>query len=89
MVDSAGVVATGYGGDIEYDPDCVFADPRYCDPASCEAAPTASGDYTLDKASPALPENNVCGRLMGALGMGCSLFPVERSSWGRIKARYR
>jgi hypothetical protein len=89
VVDSAGVVVTGYLGDIQYDPDCVFADPLYCDPATCEAAPTVSGDYTLDATSPALPENNVCGRLMGALGMGCSSFPVERSSWGRIKARYR
>jgi len=30
-----------------------------------------SGDYTLSSVSPCLPENNSCGLLIGALGVGC------------------
>jgi hypothetical protein len=35
-----------------------------------------NGDYTLASNSPCLPENNDCGVLMGAYGMGCIAPPV-------------
>jgi hypothetical protein len=47
---------TGVGGNIS-------ADPLFCD--------IANHDYTVDAASPCLPENNDCGVQMGAYGEGC------------------
>ncbi len=44
----------------------ISADPLFCD--------DAAGDFTLDAASPCLPENNDCGLLMGAYGQGCDLY---------------
>jgi predicted outer membrane repeat protein len=43
----------------------ISADPLFCD--------VGSVDYTLDAQSPCLPENNSCGELIGALGLGCGL----------------
>ncbi len=39
--------------------------PFFCDPTE--------GDFHLSDKSPCLPENNECGVLMGAFGMGCDL----------------
>ena len=61
--------------------DNFFVDPLFCDPAN--------GDYGVDAASPALPANNECGVLIGALGQGCGPIRVERKSWAGIKALYR
>ncbi|MBD3336482.1 MAG: hypothetical protein GF355_13295 [Candidatus Eisenbacteria bacterium] len=47
-------------------------DPLYCDPASCQDAPSVAGDYSVDRESPCLPANNECGVQIGALGEGCS-----------------
>jgi predicted outer membrane repeat protein len=49
----------------------VYSDPLFCDPESCEDAPTVGGDYSLMSGSPCLPENSPCGELIGALGLGC------------------
>jgi hypothetical protein len=58
------------------------ADPLFCNPGN---------DYTLDGASPCLPGNHpqgvACG-LIGAREQGCGATPVERTTWGQIKARY-
>ncbi|UCG61780.1 MAG: right-handed parallel beta-helix repeat-containing protein [Candidatus Zixiibacteriota bacterium] len=43
--------------------DNISEDPLFCDPAA--------GDFTLSGSSPCLPENNDCGTLMGAFGIGC------------------
>ncbi|MCK4343155.1 MAG: hypothetical protein KAY37_15680 [Phycisphaerae bacterium] len=61
-VDGFGIMTVycTWGADID-------ADPLFCDPRSCQAAPTAAGDYHLQPASPCLPEQQpICG-LIGAL----------------------
>jgi hypothetical protein len=60
------------------------ADPLFCD--------FENGDYSLDRASPCLPGQHPSGAecgLVGALGQGCGITPVETASWGRIKDVYR
>jgi predicted outer membrane repeat protein len=58
----------------------VSADPLFCD--------RPGDDYTIDALSPcAAPNSGGCG-VIGALGVGCDS-PVEDTSWGAIKARYR
>ena len=57
-------------------------DPQFCDPAT--------GDWRLKETSPCASGTaggRECG-LIGALGVGCSVSPVERASWGKIKRRY-
>ncbi|MBD3348789.1 MAG: hypothetical protein GF400_06295 [Candidatus Eisenbacteria bacterium] len=58
-------------------------DPLFCDPEG--------GDYMLCADSPCLPDNNDCGMLIGPYVQGCPPCgsPVEASSWGAIKARFR
>jgi hypothetical protein len=59
-------------------------DPLFCD--------LEGGDYSLEAESPCLPgqhpDGAACG-LIGAFGAGCESTPIERTSWGRIKALYR
>ncbi len=54
-------------GDIEEslipDPTEIFEDPLFCDPGS--------DDFTIAYESPAAPENNDCGALIGAFGPAC------------------
>ena len=54
--------------------------PLYCDPST--------GDFTLHLLSPCLSENNSCGVLMGAFGLGCGGTPARAASWSEIKATY-
>lgn len=42
---------------------CISADPLFCD--------TSQADYHIFDTSPCAPENNGCGVLMGAWGIGC------------------
>ena len=64
---------TGVWGDTSFE-FCVYQDPLHCDPDNPLNAPTTSGDYTLDAASPSLPENNPVGPYtIGALGQGCDV----------------
>jgi hypothetical protein len=57
-------------------------DPLFCQPSA--------DDFELQAASPCAPENNPSCGLIGALGQGCNgPTPTERTSWGRIKSRYR
>lgn len=74
-------------GDVSFDPGCIFVDPLFCEPMLCAAAPTTDGDYRLAVSSPCLPEQSACG-LVGALGAGCAIEPVEVVRWGEIKARF-
>ncbi|RPJ42375.1 MAG: hypothetical protein EHM19_10520, partial [Candidatus Latescibacterota bacterium] len=43
--------------------ECVYSDPRFCDPGLCDGAPTEEGDYSLDASSPCRAENNEIGLL--------------------------
>ncbi|MCA9728430.1 MAG: right-handed parallel beta-helix repeat-containing protein, partial [Candidatus Eisenbacteria bacterium] len=52
------------------DGDNQSADPLFCIPLACESAPSAEGGFTVDSASPCLPEMEGCG-LIGAFGQGC------------------
>ena len=66
----------------------VFRDPLFCAPVSCDLAPTAAGDYTVQAASPCLPHNNACAVRIGILGQGCET-RVEARTWTDVKSRYR
>ncbi|MBU1949477.1 MAG: right-handed parallel beta-helix repeat-containing protein, partial [Candidatus Eisenbacteria bacterium] len=64
----------------------VVEDPLFCEPEPCDEAPTPLGNYTLAGSSPCLPESSPCGRLIGALGAGCTIpSPTLSISWGRLK----
>jgi hypothetical protein len=78
----------GISGNPDY-ANAVFADPLFCDPVPCDDAPTTLGDYTVREDSPCLPENNICGQLIGALGQGCDVVPVRDATWGTIKKLFR
>lgn len=81
--DSSGLA----GGSFIFEGDQVFEDPIFCGPAPCGSP---GGDYTLSAASPCTPESSPCGRLIGALGVGCvPPTVVERGTWGWIKAPFR
>ena len=67
-----------------YDPETlVLEDPRFCG--------LYTDDFTLCLNSPCLVPNNDWGVQIGALGWGCDDCdtPVERTSWGSIKAMFR
>lgn len=64
-------------------------DPLFCDAIPCEEGPSNEGVYTLQVASPCLPESSPCGQLVGALGEGCEVPTLTvNSTWGRIKTRF-
>jgi hypothetical protein len=76
-----------YGVGCIVGPCNVYEDPLFCD--------AASGDFTIDEASPCAPDNSPddCG-LIGACPVGCATAGVdpinpESSTWGSIKAIYR
>jgi hypothetical protein len=60
------------------------------DPQFCGIWDTV--DYRLQSDSPCAPGNHPdgydCGQI-GAKGVGCSTTPVEKRSWGAVKALYR
>jgi hypothetical protein len=58
----------------------ISADPLFCD--------RPGGDFTIDAASPCAPAHSGGCGLIGALGVDCDS-PVEATSWGAIKARFR
>lgn len=55
----------------------VMEDPLFCDPIVCWIAPGLGGDYHLQSGSPCLPGNSPCGRIIGALPVGC---PVSEAA---------
>jgi parallel beta-helix repeat protein len=56
-----------------------FSDPLFCDPNVCPVWPISDpGDYRVQPQSAALPENNPCGVLIGALG-SCAATSVPPS----------
>jgi hypothetical protein len=65
-LDVSGVYGTDYTLSL-----CIDLDPLFCGPVPCTAAPTPAGDYTLAMTSPCLPGSSPCGRLIGALDLGC------------------
>jgi hypothetical protein len=77
-VNAAGIDGDGAAGDAG---GSIFDDPLFCDPSQ--------GVFTLDAASPCLPNHNGCGVLMGARNLGCGPVSVQEKSWGHIKEMYR
>jgi len=63
--------------------DTLHRDPRFCD--------MDGGDFSLCNNSACLPNNNAWASLIGAEGGGCPACgsPVDRTTWGGIKALYR
>ncbi len=53
--------------------DCINADPLFCEPRTCSEAPTVSGDYHLDAASPCAPAQTG-GYQIGVYGQGCDVY---------------
>jgi Chlamydia polymorphic membrane protein (Chlamydia_PMP) repeat len=66
----------------------IHVDPLFCEPNSCDLAPTTSGSYDLDEASPCA-EDADCG-LIGAMGVNCGGgSATENATWGSIKSNFR
>jgi hypothetical protein len=86
VIDTLGV--RDLGDIVTLAPDMVFADPQFCEPAGCEAAPTTSGHYTLRPGSPCLPAANTCGQLIGPNDTTCST-PVQESTLTGVKRLFR
>jgi predicted outer membrane repeat protein len=59
------------------------------DPRFCATTPDLDRNWMLQTDSPCLPDSSGCADPMGALTTGCGDTPVERTSWGRLKARFR
>jgi len=79
------VIHDNEGGDTpcgDYE-DVLFADPLFCG--------ASARDITLCADSPCLPAGNPWDALIGAEGEGCGpcATPVEPSTWGRVKSRFR
>lgn len=64
-------------------PSAEVSDNLEADPLFCEES---AGDYTVHKDSPCVDVAHD-GSVIGAFPVGCEV-PVERASWGAIKARY-
>jgi hypothetical protein len=58
-------------GSVTWESENIHADPFFCDPRSCEDAPTLAGDYHLSLNSPCVTHPDVLGGPYGALGIGC------------------
>ncbi|MCK4548184.1 MAG: hypothetical protein KAW17_12175 [Candidatus Eisenbacteria sp.] len=59
-------------------------EPVFCNPPG--------GNFGLGPSSPCLPENNACGRRIGAFGVACSeetSATVRPTTWSAVKALYR
>lgn len=68
-------------------PGTFAATPLFCEPLFWTEAPTVAGDFHLAANSPALAENNDCGRQLGAFGQGCAAVSVpseEPSASGEL-----
>jgi hypothetical protein len=63
----------------------IFSNPQFCNA-------TWAPDPTVKETSPCLPGNHpnaaACG-LIGARQAGCGAVPVEATTWGGLKAKYR
>jgi hypothetical protein len=60
----------------------ISLDPLFCD--------RPNGDYRLSEDSPCAPfspQNPTCD-LVGALAIGCTSTPIERTTWGRIRSMF-
>ncbi|UCE24091.1 MAG: right-handed parallel beta-helix repeat-containing protein [Candidatus Zixiibacteriota bacterium] len=68
----------GVGPDDDYDN--ISADPLFCD--------QAVGNYHLSGNSPCAPENNSCGTLMGAFGVGCAPTGVDDDNPAAVPESY-
>jgi hypothetical protein len=76
LVDTAGIAGEGL---ISVSGPTVFANPLFCGSNDCSVWPIGDpGDYRVQAGSVALPENNPCGVLIGALG-SCAATSVPPS----------
>jgi len=58
------------------------------DPFFCASDATGALDWTIRDDSPCAPDASDCG-LIGAQDVGCQGTPVNRVTWGGLKARFR
>jgi hypothetical protein len=80
IVDPSGIAQSG--GVLHDLGDNLASDPQLCGPISCLSAPTPVGDFSVHRASAALPEANPCAEWIGALRVGCPAADVADD--GRI-----
>jgi hypothetical protein len=76
-----------HGSFIYWNGNQIWEDPQFCNPHSCEAAPSPEGDYSLRSTSPALAASNaVCPAPIGAFGLGCEGLPepLAHAEEGRL-----
>ena len=74
-VNSSGIEGDG---SVIWVQDNIFIDPLFCEPTSCDSAPTTAGDYHLFEISLCAPEQQPYCGLIGALGVGCEVsYPCE------------
>jgi predicted outer membrane repeat protein len=59
------------------------------DPLFCSTTPDDSRLWTLHPNSPCTADSSGCANDIGAWGTGCPETPVERTTWGALKALYR
>lgn len=71
------------GGTITFGPNNVNADPLFCSSLPCSSAPTTQGTYTVDRRSPAYPDQNPCGEWIGSRRVGCPPADVDAPLQGK------
>jgi parallel beta-helix repeat protein len=62
---------------------------QVADPEFCRVQPEVDGFFGLQEDSAAAAANSLCQLLIGEADVACGLSPVEPSTWGRVKNRYR
>ncbi|MBM3324625.1 MAG: right-handed parallel beta-helix repeat-containing protein [Calditrichaeota bacterium] len=72
-IDSSGI--NGQGTLIWLDGN-IFEDPLFCNPNTCDSAPTTAGNYHIYDVSPCASAQQPECALIGALSVGCSRVPL-------------
>jgi parallel beta-helix repeat protein len=62
---------------------------QVADPEFCRTQPGVDGFFGLQEDSAAAAANSLCQLLIGEADVACGLSPVDTSTWGQIKNRYR
>jgi len=88
---SCSVVAPGSVDDeVDLGEGVVEADPLFCAPDECDAAPLGvPGDYHVAANSPCLAAQHPCGVDVGNVEVGCDAVPIAPMSWTTLKDRFQ
>lgn len=79
----------GIDDEVDLGVGVVEADPLFCGPDACDAAPFAvPGDYAVALNSPCLAVRHPCGVDVGDVEVGCDAVPIAAMSWTTLKGRF-